>query len=132
MVFSNICTGAGSRAELTRPHFPTATSTSGMRDKRLSRVCMYSRFFSMLEWGMLVGISRKDPSFREGINSFPVPGKVFFAACHPAVCLKVFHPNCSAPEATKPKLFPKPSQTINPNSRVTTGMIRNLNLFANA
>ena len=67
-------TGAGSSAEFTRPHFPTTISTSGIEFTCLSRMRITSRFSCIPECGMVVGISRNEPSSNDGINSLPKPG----------------------------------------------------------
>src|SRR6218665_298522 len=131
-MFSNICTGAGSSADGARPHLPTAISTSGIEANRLSSVLMYSKLFSTPACGMLLGMSKKEPSLSEGINSFPRPGNSDVPFSQNAVSLKVFHPTFSTPSAKKLKVRAKPIQANNPQQRVNIGSKRNFTLCASA
>ena len=129
-MFSNIWVGAGSSAEFTLPHFPTVDSTSGIFEIRLSSIAIYSRFCSIPVCGIVVGISKNDPSFRLGINSCPSPGKRLSADCHKSVCLNDLHPTVSNPFATTENVLSKPSHITIPNSTVTIGKAINFHLLA--
>ena len=61
--------GAGSSGLLTRPAFPTTLSTSGMAVTAISNSRRFLVFSCIPEWGMAVGMSKKEPSSNEGINS---------------------------------------------------------------
>ncbi len=65
--------GAGSRADSTRPALPTTISTSGRLATAISSFLRTRPFSATPAWGMDTGINRKDPSSREGINSFSEP-----------------------------------------------------------
>ena len=116
--------GAGSSAEFTRPHFPTTLSTSGIEFTFLSSRRITSRFSCTPEWGMVVGISKNDPSSSEGINSFPIPGNVFSNECHALVSVTSFGIN--------PNTLSKPCQATIPNRITKTGMVKNFHLLLSA
>src|SRR3546814_16997267 len=66
-------------------------------------------FSSTPVWGILLGMSRKEPSSRAGINSFPTPGKVPARDVQAPVSRR-FHPIFSVLPATKPNSLSTPSQ----------------------
>ncbi len=122
MMFSYIEVGAGSRAEFARPHFPTTFSTSGMLFTLLSSILITSRFSSIPECGMVVGISKNEPSSKFGINSFPVPGKTSVKEFHALLSFTKF--------GIKPNSFSAPCQDKIPNRITKTGIARNFFLFS--
>src|SRR3546814_15516236 len=75
-ILSNIETQAESMAVLTLPHLSTTESTSGIALTRLSSKRITFMISSTPVWDILLGMGRKEPSSRAGINSFPTPGKV--------------------------------------------------------
>ena len=121
ITFSNIDVGAGSSAEFTRPHLPTTLSTSGMEFTFKSNKRITSIFSSIPECGMVVGISKKDPSSSEGINSFPIPGKVSVKELNDLLFLIPFGKN--------PNILSTPCQLIIPKNNTMIGMLKNLPLF---
>src|SRR5699024_4617813 len=72
MIFSYIESGAGSKADSTLPAFPTTVSISGSEATAISNNCKTLLFSSAPEWGREVGINKKLPSSKAGINSLPV------------------------------------------------------------
>ena len=73
---------------------------------------------------MVVGISRKDPSSSDGINSLPMPGRfvsIFWNA-------EVFFTN----PGMKPNTVPKPCQAVMPKRTIRMGMAMNFHLFLKA
>ena len=85
MIFSYIDRGAGSKGDSVRPAFPTTVLTSGILATAMSNCCKTRLFSSTPECGIEVGINRKEPSFKEGINSLPV----FFMIKNPAMTINV-------------------------------------------
>ena len=128
MTFSYMEMGAGSSADSTLPSFPTVSSTSGMLVSNISSCPSTLRLYSKPEWGMEVGISRKLPSLSEGINSFPMAGKVWVNPDHTLV-VRTFHPSPSKPLATKPKILLKPIQVTAPKRIKKAGIKRKVTLW---
>ena len=120
--------GAGSSAVAARPHFPTTLSTSGMEFTRLSKSRITSKFSSIPEWGMVVGISRNEPSSSEGINSFPVPGNASDTAFQPPV-LRMSIPALFKPAGIKPNILSNPCHTVRPKRITKTGTDKNFHLL---
>ena len=85
MTFSYIDNGAGSKADSVRPALPTTVFISGILATAISNCCKTRLFSSTPECGIEVGINRKEPSFNDGINSFPV----FFIMKKPAITIAV-------------------------------------------
>ena len=85
MMFSYIDRGAGSNADSVLPALPTTVSISGILATAISNCCKTLLFSSMPECGIEVGISRNEPSFKDGINSLPV----FFIMKNPAITIAV-------------------------------------------
>src|SRR5690606_40790666 len=83
-----------------------------------------SRFASTPECGMEVGMSKNEPSLREGINSSPRPGKVSDIADQPEDSLR-FQPNFSVVFGIMANTLSKPIEVLAPMRRLTTGALRN-------
>src|SRR5690606_19531898 len=90
---------------------------------------MTFRLYAIPEWGIEVGISKKLPSSRDGINSLPIPGKVWVKVDQTLESL-TFHPIFSAPVDTNPKMRPNPNQTFAPSRISKAGIIRNFTLWS--
>jgi hypothetical protein len=78
---------------------------------------------------MLLGMSRKDPSFREGINSFPSPGKAWLKPDQ-SPFVRMLIPALSKVLGMTPNTRAKPNQTINPNRMMKEGKMKKVHLFA--
>ena len=83
----------------------------------------------MPEWGMLLGISKKEPSLREGINSFPKPGKAWLRPDQ-IPFVRMLIPTPSKVLGMIPNTRAKPNQTINPKRMMKEGKIKKVRLFA--
>ena len=117
MIVSNIEMGAGSSGLSTRPSLPTAWATSGIASRARSSLASTSRASPMDAWGMVVGMNRKLPSSRGGMNSLPSPGKTSRASCQGAL-------RWTAP-GTKPNSLSTPSQASAPSSTMPPAAPRN-------
>ena len=122
MVFSYMDVGAGSRAEFTRPHLPTADPISGMVMTCLSILAITSIFSEILECGMVVGISKNDPSFKAGINSFPNPGRALSSFSQTTLFL--------VNSGIKPRTLPNPNQMVIPKKTTRMGINKNFHLLS--
>jgi len=74
---------------------------------------------------MEVGISKKLPSFNEGMNSLPTPGNVSAKLDHTLV-VRTSQPELSKPFPTKPKIVLNPIQVIVPSKIRKVGIDRNV------
>jgi hypothetical protein len=74
---------------------------------------------------MLLGISKKEPSLREGINSFPKPGNAWLKPDQRPF-VRMLIPALSMVLGMIPNTRAKPNQTIKPNRIMKEGKMKKM------